>query len=374
MPDSNAEQTSPAEGDTTPQVDASEPEGTEQAAIGGSSDAEATANGGEQPAKRESESSTTPQPGEADAELEAFLKEGSDGEAPTTEQPAEPSQALDPEGEQKAPTPQPPEKDESDPTPEELKRGHVPVKKLTRALEARKQSKAEVEKLTKELQRESAFTDKLLERFDQVGVPPEELATFLVRLHKAKTGDTSARSELAAFIGEQPAADGFTEQEVAAALKRAATETFDADQELAALKAAKAERRKADTPPPRKADIPPKRDARTVDPEILALKAEIAGMGKTLKATHGQKVAADIAEKVETAVQQKMDELEDMGVVITPKVHANAYRKALGSELARRSQTRPAAPRTVRPARLAPPAQPMTADQEFEALQRGEIE
>lgn len=374
MPDSNEEPTSPAEGTTSPQDVGREPDGSAQAANGGSAEAEATANGGEQPATRESESST-PQPGEADAELEAFLKEGSEGEAPTTDQTAEPSQALDPEGEQEESTPLPPDKDESDPTPEELKRGHVPVSKLTRALEARKKARTETEKLTKELQRESAFTDKLLERFDQVGVPPEELATFLARLHKAKAGDASARSELTAFIGAgQPSADGYTEEEVAAALTRAVTESFDVDKELAALKAAKAKRREtAPPPPPRKAEEPP-RNTRTVDTEILTLKAEVAGMGKTLVATHGPKVAAEISGQVETAVQRKLEELEQMGVTITPKVHANAYRTALGAELARRSQKRPAAPRSVRPARLAPPARPMTADEEFAALSRGEIE
>jgi hypothetical protein len=325
-----------------------------------------------------------------DEAFDAFLDQENPGAdegpqtQPTDAKPDGEPQAseIEPDGDGAQPpeTPKADDKD-SEPTPDELKRGLVPTTKLDRALRTRREAREEAKKLRDEVEKERQLTDRLLDTFDKAGIPTGKLIPFARTVERARGGDQAAAAEVMAMLGLKagtPAANpatttapaGMDQDEAIREALRLAADSLDPDAAFKSLKA-----KMAAKPPAQPVQTPPTTPERVATPAVddRVIGSTVRQLKREILTTYGEERAKQVEKMVDTEAHSRLDTLEEIGAVLTPSVIANVYRKAHGTVAARLAQQRKAPPTTRRPSTQAPPTKPMTADEEFAAFQAGLI-
>ncbi len=335
----------------------------------------------------------------ADAALNALLAEGAAAHnqnpatppatAPASTPPA--SSEQPPTAQPNASEPQAPEPETEEPNQAEIASKNVPLKKLTRALESRRQVKQENEKLTTELTKERQITDKVLQTFSAAGVAPENLTPFLTNLARAKS-DAQAQANVLRFLGIQAPAPTQATPQVDGARLVAALEAYDVDTAKSLLSAAgilpSATQPPAAPPqvqPPQATQQqqpvsqPPPRQAEPAAPNALI--QTVAAMGEVMRNTFGEPEAKRLSGLIDAEAKANIEYLESMRAIITVESAAEVW-KAAQRKVLQAEQSRKAAPPTqtpnspppssthMRPGQPVPP-QPKTADELFADFQAG---
>lgn len=369
MPDTKTHNSSPEGSDRSPAI-GSEP-GEDDLLRDSVDDVDQQATSQTDPVKRKQDS---PQESEADKAFEKFLNEPTDNPNEDDDD-APPAKAEAPENTPKdePATSEPAKDDDLNATPGETKDGRVPLKKLSRALAARREAITKADESSKTI-------DRLLSHFGATEMAPRDVPKFLADVGKARKGDEVARKAILESIGYVPPAaapTGYSEEEVTAAIE-AALHHMDPEVGLDRLRSrrqtqpAKTEAPPAPkpaTPAPDRSEAPPAplpapRSSYTED----TLRAEVKGMGSALITAFGRERAIELVEQIETNVEEAAQSLALMEVQITPLVMASLYRKAQGSVVKPLGDDRRRMPsKNLRSSQSTPSTRPLTADQQLEA-------
>lgn len=300
-----------------------------------------------------------------------------DNPPPVFAPPAQP--AAPPAPVQAAPAPQAPpasdppaaEHDDPEPSVTEQQEGKAPVKKLIRALRDRKEFRAQAETATQQLAQEKALTDRVLNAFNAAGIDANSLPGFMSNLARHRN-DPQAQAQLLASLGVQAPRP---QQAFDLAAVRARLEAYDAEGALALINASAQPPQPA--PTPQQAPVvqqPSQAPAPQQMPNVLI--QTVATMGSVLRATYGDQEAGRLAAIIDSEAKARIQEMDELGAVVTPEAAAKVWQKAQGTVLRSEAQKRaappvpPTAPQAppIRPAQP-PPPKPLTADEAFAQLQ-----
>jgi hypothetical protein len=380
--------TSPPAGSTAPPVAPSEPSGVAAPAPAVTPPAQPAAISSPAPATGTA-APTAPQQSQADLAFDQLMADPNahDNPLPVTAPPATAAPPA-PAPAAQAPPATPPaseppaaEQHESpEPSPAEQQEGKVPLKKLLRALDVRREAKSEAEAAKQALAQEKALTDRVLHAFNAAGIDANTLPIFMSNLARHRN-DPQAQAQLLASLGvqapkpQQPAVD--------LAAVRARLEAYDAEGALALLNASAQPQPTAPTPPVQQAPPavqPPQAQPPAQPPPQQGqnvLIQTVATMGSVLRATYGDQEAARLADLIDAEAKAQISEMVNLEVDVTPAAAAKVWQKAQGTVLRAEAQKRaaplsppPQAPPAppIRPAQPAPP-KPLTADEAFAQLQ-----
>jgi hypothetical protein len=303
-------------------------------------------------------------------------------------QPVQPAAPAPPAAAPQAPPATPPaseppaaqEPEIPEPTAAETQEGKVPLKKLLRALEVRREAKSEVETTKQALAQEQALTNRVLAAFNAAGIDANTLPVVMSDLARHRN-DPEAQARLLQTLGVQLPKP--TAPAVDLAAVRARLEAYDAEGALALLNATPAQPQAAPAPAPQappqqvQPPVPAQPPAAPQAPNVLI--QTVATMGSVLRATYGDTEAARLATLIDTEAKARIQEMDELGAVVTPAAAAKVWQKAQGTVLRAQTQARAAPPAVNPPAPPAPsirpgnpaPARPLTADELFAEMQAG---
>jgi hypothetical protein len=290
--------------------------------------------------------------------------------APPAPAPAAPAPPVQP------PASEPPaaeQHDSPEPSQAELQEGKVPLKKLLRALDVRREAKSEAEAAKQQVAQERALTDRVINAFNAAGISADQLPTFIANLTRHRN-DPQAQAQLLASLGVQapkqtPAVD--------LAAVRARLEAYDAEGALALINATAQPQQPAPTQPVQQAPPavqPPAQQPPANGQNVLI--QTVQTMGSVLRATYGDQEANRLATMIDAEAKARIHEMDELGAVVSPEAAAKVWQKAQGTVLRAEAQKRtapptpPPAPQAppIRPAQP-PPPKPLTADEKFAQLQ-----
>lgn len=330
----------PAGSVQSPAGTSSEPGMTDATATGGISDGGQTANSGAADAQGHANDDGQSGGSSVSAEFEAWLEASNadpsqsdttspDGDADGTDDaPAQATatdDAKEPDAVDTAAQEKPEAKKEDDlePTAEESAAKRVPLKKLTRALEDRRQLKTERENLTRELEQERQITDRVIDTFEAAGIQSDRLMPFLGALAKAKV-DPTAAAQVREALGmvDSPAID--------IKALRQAIDSYDVeaiDRMLAPLeqrqqaKPAQAEQRK------QPATEQQAQQRQPAAQPFSAVKPVLAEMGDTIRATFKDAAGPMIHEITQGATKQLKALETEYGVAVTDQAVVRVFKE-----------------------------------------------
>jgi hypothetical protein len=300
-----------------------------------------------------------------------------------TPAPAEPPASQQPP----ASEPPAPEAETDEPTQAEMATKLVPLKKLTRSLESRREARVKAEQLEAELTKEREITDRVIDTFQHMGVAPDQLQPFLASLARAKS-DQQARDMAMRFLGIQapqaapsPAVDQARLMHALEAYDTATVRDMLASAGiLAAHQAPPAPPQVQPAQPP--PQPPPVQPSRPADPAAAnVLYQTVSTMGAVLRAQYGEQEAKRIANAIDAEAKQQVQNLERLKVKMDETSLAEIWKAAQETVIRRDAATRvqpqpqpaappPAAPPVIRPGMPAPPRS-KTADEQFADLVAG---
>jgi len=273
-----------------------------------------------------------------------------------------------------------------DPTAQETKEGRVPLKKLHRALEVRREALTKAEALTKELEDERKITDKLIDHFDHAGIPEESIVPLLRHVAASRKGDENARMQVLQALGieipqPQQVSQGIPMEDVEELVELMARST-DPEFVLARFKARHAKNGTTTEAPPKPAASQQQPPARTQqqppprpqaeNPQEVARVALAHARGKLndLEISNGRKFVDAVFPRINSEYQAELNRLRTLEVPITAKVATRVYDEVQGRILAQERRARTAPPPTHQKpsAGTGPTIDPNDPDAEFKML------
>lgn len=375
--------TSPPEGSAAPPTAPSEPSGVAAPAPAVTPPAPAAISS---PAPAPGTAAPpAPQTSQADLAFDQLMADPNahDNPQPVTAQPAQPAAPPAPAPAAQAPPAPPPaseppaaeQHEDPEPSPAEQQEGKVKVSKLIRALKGRSEFKTKAEAAEQQLAQEKALNDRVIAAFNAAGIDANTLPAFMSNLARHRN-DPQAQAQLLVSLGVQ--APQPTKPAVDLAAVRARLEAYDAEGALALLNANAQPQQPAPTQPVQQAPpvVPPPQPPAPASKQPNVLVQTVSTMGSVLRATYGDQEAARLAPIIDSEAKARIQEMEELGAVVTPEAAAKVWQKAQGTVLRSEAQKR-AAPTTPPPAPQAPPIRPaqppppkpLTADEKFAQLQ-----
>lgn len=273
-----------------------------------------------------------------------------------------------------------PEHEEPEPTAAETQAGNVPLKKLLRALDVRRQAKNETAAAKADAAAGWATTDKVLKAFSANGIDAANLPAVLANLERARN-DPAAQANLLAALGIQLPKAAPQAPSVDLAAVRARLAEYDTEGAMALLGAAPAAAPVAAPAPPVYQAPPvqpvqPPQNTPPADPAQSAFQQTVSTMGAVLRDTYGETEAARLYPLIDAEANARVADMRALKVAVSFDTAAEVWRKAqstvLRQEAAQRTQPAPSipAPRapSLRPVLPAPPRK-LSADEKFSQLQ-----